>query len=164
MQFRGDFTLAVWAWRSAPLYDGDQLIAKEGEFSLRRYQLPTERYDVELHDGRPLRLVIWDTDGDFGESILSSSYVAGASGALVVGDATRPQTLARMALLLDGFERTMPQRPTCAVLNKVDLVAPGEAELKSLGRRNFMQASAQTGRGVREAFLSLAESIQRDRM
>lgn len=48
LQFKGDFTLAVWAWRSAPLYDGDQLIAKEGEFSLRRYQLPTERYDVEL--------------------------------------------------------------------------------------------------------------------
>jgi hypothetical protein len=48
LQFSGDFTFAVWAWRSAPLYDGDQLIAKEGEFSLRRYQLPTERYDVEL--------------------------------------------------------------------------------------------------------------------
>ena len=121
-------------------------------------------YDVELHDGRPLRLVIWDTDGDFGESILTSSYAAGASGAMVVGDATRPQTLARMALLLDGFERTMPQRPTCAVLNKVDLVAPGAVELKSLGRRNVIQASAQTGRGVREAFVSLAESIQRDRM
>ena len=121
-------------------------------------------YDVELQDGRPLRLVIWDTDGDFGESILTSSYAAGASGALVVGDATRPQTLARMALLLDGFERTMPRRPTCAVLNKVDLVAPGAAELKLLGRRPLIQASAQTGRGVREAFLSLAESIQRDRM
>lgn len=48
LQFSGDFTLAVWAWRSTPLYDGDQIIAKEGEFSLRRYQLPTERYDVEL--------------------------------------------------------------------------------------------------------------------
>jgi hypothetical protein len=48
LQFKGDFTLAVWAWRSAPFYDGDQLIAKEGEFSLRRYQFPTERYDVEL--------------------------------------------------------------------------------------------------------------------
>jgi hypothetical protein len=48
LQFKGDFTLAVWAWRSAPFYDGDQLISKEGEFSLRRYQFPTERYDVEL--------------------------------------------------------------------------------------------------------------------
>ncbi len=48
LQFSGDFTLAVWAWRSAPIYDGDQLISKEGEFSLRRYQFPTERYDLEL--------------------------------------------------------------------------------------------------------------------
>ncbi len=48
LQFSGDFTLAVWAWRSAPIYDGDQLIGKEGEFSLRRYQIPTERYILEL--------------------------------------------------------------------------------------------------------------------
>jgi hypothetical protein len=45
LKFSGDFTIAVWVWRSAPIYDGDQLIAKEGEFSLRRYQLPTERCD-----------------------------------------------------------------------------------------------------------------------
>ena len=59
LQFSGDFTCALWAWRSAPIYDGDQLIAKEGEFSLRRYQLPTERYDVELFGkgGQPLAKV-----------------------------------------------------------------------------------------------------------
>ena len=56
LQFSGDFTLAVWAWRSAPLYDGDQLIAKEGEFSLRRYQIPTERYDLELFGKQGLSL------------------------------------------------------------------------------------------------------------
>jgi Concanavalin A-like lectin/glucanases superfamily len=56
LQFKGDFTLAVWAWRSAPFYDGDQLIAKEGEFSLRRYQFPTERYDVELFGKQGLSL------------------------------------------------------------------------------------------------------------
>ncbi len=59
LQFSGDFTCALWAWRSAPIYDGDQLIAKEGEFSLRRYQIPSERYDVELFGkgGQPLAKV-----------------------------------------------------------------------------------------------------------
>lgn len=59
LQFSGDFTLSLWAWRGQPLYDGDQLVAKEGEFSLRRYQLPTERYDVELcgKQGIPLAKV-----------------------------------------------------------------------------------------------------------
>lgn len=59
LQFSGDFTLAVWAWRSAPIYDGDQILTKEGEFSLRRYQFPTERYDVELggKQGVPLAKV-----------------------------------------------------------------------------------------------------------
>jgi hypothetical protein len=56
LQFNGDFTLAVWAWRSAPFYDGDQIIAKEGEFSLRRYQFPTERYNVELFGKQGLSL------------------------------------------------------------------------------------------------------------
>jgi hypothetical protein len=56
LQFSGDFTLAVWAWRGAPIYDGDQLIAKDGEFSLRRYQLPTERYDVELCEKHALAI------------------------------------------------------------------------------------------------------------
>jgi hypothetical protein len=56
LQFSGDFTLAVWAWRGGPLYDGDQLIAKDGEFSLRRYQLPTERYDVELCEKHALTI------------------------------------------------------------------------------------------------------------
>lgn len=120
-------------------------------------------YDVELQEGRSLRLVIWDTDGDFGDSILTSSYVAGASGALVVGDVSRPQTLSRMAVLLDGFERIMPLRPTCAVLNKVDLVAVGAAELLPFAHRKVVHASAQTGQGVREAFMFLAQSIQRGR-
>jgi Concanavalin A-like lectin/glucanases superfamily len=56
LQFSGDFTLAVWVWRSAPFYDGDQIIAKEGEFSLRRYQFPTERYNVELFGKQGLSL------------------------------------------------------------------------------------------------------------
>ncbi len=56
LQFSGDFTLAVWALRSAPMFDGDQLIAKEGEFYLRRYQIPTERYDVELLGKNGLQL------------------------------------------------------------------------------------------------------------
>lgn len=56
LQFSGDFTLALWAWRSAPKYDGDQIIGKEGEFSLRRYQIPTERYDLELFSKQGLSL------------------------------------------------------------------------------------------------------------
>lgn len=118
-------------------------------------------WDVELQEGRSVRLVIWDTDGDFGESILTSSCAAGASGAMVIGDATRPQTLARMALLLEGFERIMPKRPTCAVLNRIDLAMPGAAELRPLANHKFIPASAQNGQGVRAAFLSLANSIQR---
>ena len=56
LQFTGDFTLAVWALRTAPIYDGDFLVSKDGEFYLRRYSIPTERYEAKLFakDGQPL--------------------------------------------------------------------------------------------------------------
>ena len=65
LQFAGDFTLAVWAWRSAPLYDGDILVSKDGEFLLRRYSLPTERYEAKLFakGGQPLAEVVETESG-----------------------------------------------------------------------------------------------------
>ena len=40
-------------------------------------------HDVSLADGQVLRLVLWDTDGDFGARIFETVYVKGASGALI---------------------------------------------------------------------------------
>ena len=47
---------------------------------------------VELHtleldvDGAHRPLIVWDTDGDFGQTIFESVYVKGAAGALIVSD------------------------------------------------------------------------------
>jgi small GTP-binding protein len=116
-------------------------------------------HEVTLPAGGRARLVIWDTDGDFGPSILTSAYASGASGALVVGDVTRPQTLARVRLLLEGFARLLPDRPVFAVFNKIDLAALPGAEPLGFGDVRVMRASAQTGEGVRDAFGSLAARI-----
>ena len=47
-------------------------------------------HDTTTADGEAMRLVLWDTDGEFGARIFDTVYVKGASGALIVSDVTRP--------------------------------------------------------------------------
>jgi small GTP-binding protein len=118
---------------------------------------------AEMGDEK-LRFVLWDTDGDFGARIFETVYLAGASAAIVVADATRPATLVRMSALVSRFEEMFPGRPVSAVVNKIDLVP----ELQTAGASAVMPAgvvysSARTGAGVEEMFLALARAIWRRR-
>ena len=54
-------------------------------------------------DAPPAKFVIWDTDGNFGDSILSLVYIRQAAAALVVGDLTRPATIETMLELGRNF-------------------------------------------------------------
>lgn len=123
-------------------------------------------YDIALSpacNNETMRLVLWDTDGDFGQAIFSTMYVAGASGAIVVADATRPASFERMGGLLKMFRERFPGRPALAIINKIDLMTPGvilpeTGDLHGAGRT---LSSALTGEGVAEAFRSIAETIWR---
>ena len=61
-------------------------------------------------DAPPAKFVIWDTDGNFGDSILSLVYIREATAALVVGDLTRPATISTMLDLGRNFMQAMPGR------------------------------------------------------
>lgn len=121
---------------------------------------------VKLDDapnGEELPFILWDTDGDFGMNIFANTYLRGASAAVVVADATRPQTIPYLQKLVLGFRDEMPGRPCAALLNKVDLletppsISPGE-----FGSPDFAEpVSALTGHGVRGAFTKLATTILR---
>lgn len=122
-------------------------------------------HDVDLGpacgDAR-LRFVLWDTDGDFGVRIFETVYLAGASGAIVVADATRPATLVKMAALVGRFAECFPGRPVSAIVNKIDLAA----ELPALGdlgaeQSSVVYTSAKTGQGVEEMFVGLGRAICR---
>ena len=110
-----------------------------------------------------MRLVIWDTDGDFSHAIFNTTYIVGASGAIVVADATRPATIDRMATLIAAFEDRFPGRPVSAVLNKTDLVSPEQSvDLKPASKfRDLVRTSALTGAGVAEVFVNMAHAIRR---
>src|SRR3989337_2324989 len=58
------------------------------------------RFEVPETPQRPgVALIIWDTDGNFGEAIFKHIYMKEASGALIIGDLSRPPTLESMAKL-----------------------------------------------------------------
>ena len=122
--------------------------------------------DVMSHDvdcgGQKLRMILWDTDGDFGQHIFETAYARGASGAIIVSDASRPATTLKMANLARGFETRYPGRPLCSVINKIDL-APGERAAGASGVRSdeTLYSSALTGQGVRELFASIGAAIIR---
>ncbi len=112
--------------------------------------------------GATMPLVLWDTDGDFGMSILVNTYLRGASAAIVVADATRPATIPYLQRLVLGFKDLLPGRPCAAILNKVDLLsAPSSMSPEDYGSPDFTAlASALTGHGVRPTFARLAATIR----
>lgn len=109
------------------------------------------------------RLLLWDTDGDFGQHIFKSVYLSGASGALVVGDASRPPTIAKMFDLAADFLERLPGRAVRAVINKTDIAKPDLAHVdrRGLPPDHVMFASARTGEGVMAAFTAIAIDIYR---
>lgn len=112
-----------------------------------------------------IRLMLWDTDGDFGQKIFETAYVKGASGAIVVADASRPPTIEKLMGLLSAFDENFPGRPLRAVINKSDLVDIASIDLASAGLHSSeaLFTSAKTGDGVRAVFESLAADIARRR-
>jgi len=110
-----------------------------------------------------MRLVLWDTDGDFGTQIFDTVYVTGASAAIIISDVTRPQTITRMIELANGFATRFPGRPYKALMNKIDLpeAAASAGLLGEFARSNVSFVSAKTGAGIAECFGDLTETIRR---
>jgi small GTP-binding protein len=109
------------------------------------------------------KFVVWDTDGNFGDSILSLVYMRHAAAALVVGDLTRPTTLQSMLALGNKFLEVQPGRYCAFLLNKsdvsgvsTDLPAPvTQAAIPSV------PTSAKTGENIQHAFHAAADAIRR---
>ncbi|MEZ5842331.1 MAG: GTP-binding protein [Hyphomicrobiaceae bacterium] len=128
----------------------------------------TDIYTVDMEpnaDEAPFRFLVWDTDGNFGESIFRSVYVRQAHAALIIGDVTRMKSLESMVALAEGFADAMPGRYLSCVLNKVDLLEPDQpCELpKRLGALGLptIETSAKTGQNVKTTFAEAAAAIIR---
>lgn len=123
------------------------------------------RYDVQPPPQQgPITLIVWDTDGNFGDNIFTHIYMKEATAAFIVGDITRHATLETMLKLRHGFRAAFPGRYDAMIVNKLDMTNAAEmtlpAELAN-GRAHVFHTSAKTGDNVRHAFHEGAAAIVR---
>jgi len=114
-----------------------------------------------------MNMLLWDLAGSNGFESLSNTYMQGATGALIVCDLTRRDTL----IACENYARQMriitPGAQLVFVGNKVDMakervvsVPDLLAVLSAFNERTFFLTSAKTGEQVEEAFIHLAEKIE----
>lgn len=114
-----------------------------------------------------LQLVIWDLEGGHSSIDLSSTYLRGARGAIVVGDLTRPSTLDELQEHIERFRDVNPKGRVVVALNKADLQADAAGTLVDrwndiAGMTHTLCTSAKTGKGVDEVFTALGMNILQD--
>lgn len=126
------------------------------------------RYEVPAGGDRPaMTLIIWDTDGNFGDAMFRHIYMKEASAAFIIGDVTRRDTLDTMLSLSKGFREHFPGRYEGLIVNKMDLVEDNALSLPtelSANRVGVFHTSALTGDNVIAAFHDAAAAIARRRL
>lgn len=127
------------------------------------------RKTVELPDAKSqnklnLQLMLWDVTGEAKFQALAAQYLRGSSGAVVVADASRQDTIERLPAHIQLFLSVNPKSVIFVALNKCDLILPTKLE-NLIPRQALNQVSglyptsAKTGRYVDEIFQHLAYKI-----
>ncbi len=132
------------------------------EFS-DRYQttvgVKVDKKLVRVED-QDVSLVIWDLHGEDRWQTVRTSYLRGASGALLVADGTRLETLEVVRGLSQTFLDMNPKATVRVLVNKLDLLEsfaiPQEEWRARIDWAPMAFTSAKTGEGVEEAFEALA--------
>lgn len=113
---------------------------------------------------RSLQLLIWDLEGHTKFKGIAPSYLQGSSGALIVADASRMETIERLSEHIQLFLSINPKGSLLVALNKSDLI--DQETLTQLTQKvqhsysdkvaGFYQTSAKTGSFVDEIFQQIA--------
>ncbi len=119
---------------------------------------------VNSPDQLNLQLMIWDVTGEAKFKALSPHYLRGSSGAVVVADVSRQDTIERLSEHIQQFLSVNPQSVIFIALNKCDLIEATKLEKllphKALGQvAGIYPTSAKTGYYVDEIFQQLAYKI-----
>jgi len=122
---------------------------------------------VELDDGRPMKLLIWDIAGSEQLDRLRRSYIRGLHGYLLVCDSTRLPTLTSAKSAYQWIESELGSLPCCLLVNKTDLIDQREIDQKHIeqafgNRIQVLRTSAKSGAHVDQAFRSLAHQMRHD--
>lgn len=118
-----------------------------------------------LNEEKILQLVIWDLAGSTKFKTITPTYLQGASGAVVVADITRPDTVTAIKDHIQLFLSVNPKGSIVVALNKSDMVEQEKlAKLSSDCYQDNVIAtyftSAKTGINVDEMFQELANKVK----
>ena len=122
-----------------------------------------DRKQVEVGD-RQVNLMIWDIHGEEKFKKITSSYLRGASGLVMVVDGTRPDTMMAARTVLERAQQEVGAVPYVWLLNKSDLLDAWSLSDKDIRPLEQMQqpvyrTSAKTGEYVEASFHKLAEMM-----
>jgi len=112
-----------------------------------------------------VNMMVWDIYGEEDKRKVATSYMKGASGAILVADGTRPETLTTTTVLLARLQDALKAEiPWVLLINKHDLTdqwAISDAQLQALSAeaRPMYLSSAKTGQNVETAFAQLAQMM-----
>ncbi len=119
--------------------------------------------------GTRLTMLLWDTSGSEPFTNIVLNYYRGASGALLVCDLTRGDTLGSLHNYATVFHRVNPGVPLVCIGNKLDLLSlrliadEQLAEAAQQHRASYVLTSARTGAGVEQAFQQLGIAMVSER-
>lgn len=116
-------------------------------------------------ENEQVMLLIWDIHGEDRFQKVQLSYLIGASGYLLVVDATREESLQVAQDLHKMVENNIGKIPQLVLLNKVDLLqeqvlTPQKLIEAGFNAESIVQTSAKTGQGVEQAFMELTKLMQ----
>ena len=121
--------------------------------------------NVELNNGKTVRVQIWDTAGQERFRTIAKSYYRGAHGILLIYDVTARGTFENIRKWLTQIKQEAPKRTSIIIVaNKIDCEErevtkeEGEELGKTSGLTVF-EASAKDSINVKESFQDLVEKI-----
>jgi small GTP-binding protein len=122
-----------------------------------------------VQEKQAVQLLIWDLEGHTKFKAIAPTYLKGGSGAVIVADVTRTETIERIPEHIELFLSVNPQGSIVVALNKSDLIDEEKfdklwqmVKLESEAKvAQVYPSSAKTGLHVDEIFYELAcRSIQ----
>jgi len=124
-----------------------------------------DRKILSIEPSTQLKLLIWDIAGGEKFNMMMRSYYNGSSGAILVCDLTRLETITSLKNYITDFHGINHAVPLVIMGNKVDLVDPQSdiiahlAETAHQCQVPYFVSSAKTGQNVEVSFHTLGKSI-----
>lgn len=114
-----------------------------------------------------LHLILWDLAGGDNHRATRSSYLRGVTGAIIVCDLTRHNTLPFLEAYTNQVREVNPKAPIIFVGNKLDLTEErviSDAELAQFSKKlaiPYRLTSAKTGTQIEEVFKLMADFLSK---